>query len=60
MIHRFAKDSFADDTKSTVGVDLVMRTLTINDKKVHLKIWDTSGSERYRSINRVHELSLFL
>jgi small GTP-binding protein len=38
--------------QSTIGVDFFCKMLDINNKKIKLQIWDTTGQERYRSITR--------
>ena len=35
---------------STVGIDYKYKNIKINDMNIKLKIWDTSGQERFRSI----------
>eukprot|EP01132_Coremiostelium_polycephalum_P006722 gene6722-8332_t len=36
--------------KPTIGVDFVHKDVMVNDKMVTLQIWDTSGMERFRSL----------
>ena len=38
----------------TVGVDYKQKTVNIEGKRIKLQIWDTAGSERYRSIATQH------
>lgn len=42
--------TFSDQYSSTIGVDFRIHTLFMNNKKVKLQIWDTSGQTRFRSI----------
>lgn len=35
---------------STIGVDFKFKTMEIKGKKVKMQIWDTAGSETFRSI----------
>lgn len=37
---------------ATIGVDFMIKTLTVNGIKVKLQIWDTAGQERFRSITQ--------
>ena len=48
---RFIDDYFKDDTKSTIGVDFKLVSLEM-EKNVYVKmqIWDTCGSERFKSL----------
>lgn len=38
------------NVKTTLGVDFYSKTLHVNNRNVRLRIWDTAGSERYRSL----------
>ena len=35
---------------STIGVDFKEKKISLNDLKVNLKIWDSAGQERFKSI----------
>ena len=52
ILLKYIDDQFPEMHISTIGVEYKIKTLTINEKKVVLRIWDTSGEERYRSITR--------
>jgi len=51
ILIRFIEDYFAEDTKSTIGVDFKLVSLQL-DSNVYAKmqIWDTCGSERFKSL----------
>jgi small GTP-binding protein len=51
ILLRFIDDYFTEDTKSTIGVDFKIVSLLL-EPKVHAKmqIWDTCGSERFKSL----------
>ena len=51
ILLRFIDDFFTEDTKSTIGVDFKMVSFEL-EKDVYSKmqIWDTCGSERFKSI----------
>ena len=51
IIQRFVNDEFNPDQLSTLGVSLTFRVLTINKRKLKLKLIDTGGQEKYRSIS---------
>ena len=38
----------------TIAVDSKVKTVAWNDKRVKLKIWDTSGQEKYRTITTAY------
>ncbi|KAG2221540.1 hypothetical protein INT45_004534 [Circinella minor] len=52
LLGRFVNDTFELASKSTIGLDLNIKTMTINDKRVRVQVWDTAGQERYRSITK--------
>ncbi|CRL05844.1 CLUMA_CG018870, isoform B [Clunio marinus] len=41
---------FTERHTNTIGVDFSMKTITIDNKRIKLQIWDTAGHERFRSI----------
>ena len=49
FINRYINDKF-DNTLLTMGIDSSLKTLKRNNKTVYLKIYDTAGQERFRSI----------
>jgi len=50
LVHRFTHHKFNPHFVSTIGVDFEIREFQVNDKKIKLSVWDTSGSERFRTI----------
>ncbi len=50
LIQRFVKGSFQKDYKMTVGCDLFMGDISLNDgeDKVSLQIWDIAGQDRFQ------------
>ena len=52
IIQRFVNDEFNPDQLSTLGVSLTFRVLTINNKNIKLKLIDTGGQEKYRSMSK--------
>eukprot|EP01083_Nonionella_stella_P112320 330286_1 len=51
VLLRFADGSWKDNYAATIGVDFRFKTIKIENKIVKLKIWDTAGHERFRSIS---------
>merc|ERR1712048_879836 len=43
-----------DQHTATVGVDFVVRTITVGKERVKLSVWDTAGQERFRSITNAY------
>jgi small GTP-binding protein len=50
IISRFVDNKFETNSKTTVGVELSVKTFKISDKVVKVNIWDTAGQERFKSI----------
>jgi GTPase SAR1 family protein len=50
LLLRMVDDTFHESFMSTTGVDFRFKNFYLDDKRVKLQIWDTSGQERYRSI----------
>ena len=52
IINRYIKNVFINDQKSTIGIDYKTKTVIYNSKKIKLKIFDTSGQERFRTLTK--------
>ena len=51
ILLRFIDDYFTEDTKSTIGVDFKIVSLLLEPKiYAKMQIWDTCGSERFKSL----------
>ena len=51
LCHKYVNNTFKDTYMSTVGADYFEKTININNKEILLRIQDTSGQERFRSIS---------
>ena len=54
LITRFASDKFNKNSKATIGVEFIYKTLKINNEIFKIEIWDTAGQERYKSITSAY------
>jgi Ras-related protein Rab-1A len=52
LLLKYTDNYFPELHISTIGVEYKIKELNINGRKVILRIWDTSGQERYRSITQ--------
>ena len=52
ILRRFAQNTFNQEYLSTLGIDYFTKDIKINNKVIHVKIWDTAGEERYRSLTQ--------
>ena len=50
----FTTDIYIDKDKPTIGVDLKVKLLVHNNKKLKLTIWDTAGQERFRTLTSAY------
>lgn len=50
LVNRFIHDKFNTNSEATIGAAFLNKTLKINDQEIKLEIWDTGGSEKYRSL----------
>ena len=52
IIHRYAKGIFSNEYHITIGMDFLSQNIELNNNIYHLQLWDTAGSEQFRSITR--------
>ena len=50
LVNKFVNGKIPSDLQMTIGVDYITKLHLLNDKKLKLSIWDTTGQERFRSI----------
>lgn len=52
LINRYVKNEFLD-TSPSLGASFSSKTITMKDGQIYcLNIWDSAGSEKYRSVNK--------
>ena len=47
LLRRFVQDVFSEEYVATIGIDFMIKEVTIAGKTVKLQMWDTAGQERY-------------
>ena len=52
IINRYVENNFDYNFVSTLGVDFRKKIININGENIRLKIWDTAGQEKFRSIQK--------
>ena len=52
LVDRFVHDKFEEKYKPTIGIDIFLKRITLDDKKVQLQIWDIGGQEHFRMVRR--------
>ncbi|XP_064456051.1 ras-related protein Rab-18-like [Ornithodoros turicata] len=50
LLLRFTDDVFDPGLAATIGVDFKVKTVSIDGNRAKLAIWDTAGSERFRTL----------
>lgn len=52
MTQRFAKGSFTEEYKKTLGCDFLMKRKEVGNTEIEFLIWDTAGQEYYDSLTK--------
>ncbi|KAF2100331.1 ras-domain-containing protein [Rhizodiscina lignyota] len=56
ILHRFVKDEWRVLSSQTIGVEFASKIVKIGTgarrKRIKLQLWDTAGTERFRSVSR--------
>ena len=52
IFNRFIENKYEANISSTIGVDFESKTLTYKNNKYTIKLFDTAGQERFRSITQ--------
>lgn len=54
LIHRYISGEYRNDFKATLGTNITTKIYTKDDKDIEAAIWDTAGTERFKSISSIH------
>ena len=52
LLHRFSGGTFSPHYIATIGVDCIVRYLTLHHQVYKINCWDTAGQERFRAMTR--------
>ncbi|KAJ6255681.1 ras-related protein rab-5c [Anaeramoeba flamelloides] len=50
IVIRYIDDNFTENTSTTIGAAFFLKTLKVDEQSVFLRLWDTSGQERFKSL----------
>lgn len=50
LVTRWYNDEFSLESKATIGLELLVKNVTVKDKVCNAQIWDTAGQERFKSL----------
>ena len=53
LLTRYATGKFQEITKSTSNASFISKIKVVNNKKYEIKLWDTAGQEKYRSLTKI-------
>lgn len=54
IFYVFTANQFNINSKATIGVDFVLKTVRYGSSFLKLQIWDTAGQERYKSFTNAY------
>ena len=52
LLLKYVDGKFSENHITTIGVEYKDKEVIVNNRKVNVQIWDTSGQERYQSITK--------
>ncbi|NWX35804.1 RAB44 protein, partial [Notiomystis cincta] len=52
FLYRLHADTFNPHLTATVGLDYQIKNLVVDNKRFALRLWDSAGQERYRSVTK--------
>uniref|UniRef100_A0A674GYN4 RAB44, member RAS oncogene family n=1 Tax=Taeniopygia guttata TaxID=59729 RepID=A0A674GYN4_TAEGU len=52
FLYRLHADTFNPHLTATVGLDYQIKTLVVDNERFALRLWDSAGQERYRSVTK--------
>lgn len=56
LLHRFVKDEWRILSSQTIGVEFASKIVKVGTqgrrRRIKLQLWDTAGTERFRSVSR--------
>lgn len=52
ILLRYTENSFIQTHLLTIGIDFKTKYITMNKKKIKLKLWDTAGQEKFRTLTQ--------
>jgi small GTP-binding protein len=54
LLSVYCHNEFKQNYISTIGIDLKIKTIDVEDTKIKLQIWDTADQERFRPITTAY------
>ncbi len=54
LVYRWIENRFSKDFKSTLGVNLLKKKLTIDGNSISVQIWDLGGQDSYQNLRKLY------
>lgn len=56
ILERYTKNTFRKEMEATIGAHFVSKTIDLpgTGTEIKIKVWDTAGQEKYRSITPIY------
>lgn len=54
LVYRYIENKFRTDFRSTLGVNLLKKTVKIGDSTIATQIWDLGGQEPFKKIRKLY------
>ena len=54
FLTRFENDVFQENTQPTIGASYISLNANFQGNEIHVRIWDTSGQERYKALTPMY------
>jgi len=50
LLNRYVYTTFSDTYQASIGMDFLSKTVTVGGQSIKLRVWDTAGQEKFRSL----------
>lgn len=54
LVYRYIENKFRTDFRSTLGVNLLKKTVKIGDSTISTQIWDLGGQEPFKKLRKLY------
>ncbi|MHA1300313.1 MAG: GTP-binding protein [Candidatus Helarchaeota archaeon] len=54
LIKKYVENTFSESYKETIGVNILIKDLKIDNKKVQLLCWDVAGQEKFGRVRQMY------
>lgn len=50
LLNRYVYTTFSDAYQASIGMDFLSKSVTLGSQSIKLRVWDTAGQEKFRSL----------